>query len=172
MKVLSIYHLGFGILLEIKNGQGCTKQISFNIIFHHLISCSISTKPVLTLQPLVFSVSKCHLLILDHIHNIKSFLIKTTKNILQLGFKRLVALPDSNWNKTISSHSTLILYLRNLVQWLQPLGEEKGWVVSALKLLKIQKTTPRWLSRREKLQSMKGSLMGWYTNAIHLYKED
>ena len=133
--------------MEIKNGKGCTKRIPFNIISHHLISCSISTKPVLTLQPLVFSVWRCHLLILDHIHNIKSFLIKTTKNILQLGFKRLVALPDSNWNKTISSPPTLILYLRNLVQWLQPFGKKKAEMFQFWKLLKIQKDNPR-LSRR------------------------
>lgn len=134
--------------MEIKNGKGCTKQIPFNIISHHLISCSISTKPVLTLQQLVFSVWKCHLLIPDHIHNIKSFLIKTTKNILQLGFKRLVALQDSNWNKSISSHPTRILYLRNLVQWLQPFGKKKTTMFQFWKLLKIQRDNLR-LSRRE-----------------------
>lgn len=74
---------------------------------------------------LYFQFQSATFLILDHIHNIKSFLIKTTKNILQLGFKRLAALPDSNWNKTISSHSTLILYLRK-VQWLQPFGKKKA----------------------------------------------
>lgn len=145
--MILILSFRFGILLEIKNGKGCTKQIPFNIISHHLSSCSISTKPVLTLQPLVFSVWKCHLLIPDHIHNIKSFLIKTTKNILQLGFKRLVALPDSNWNKTISSHPTWILYLRNLVQWLQPFGKKKTEMFQFWKVLKIQRDNPR-LSRR------------------------
>lgn len=131
---------------------------------------------VLTLLSLVISVWKCHLLVPN---NIKTFLVKTKKNILQPGFfKRLIPnQTHSETMQTISFHLTLIQSFikgmwcngcnsleRNRFRWFSFWKSE--FRVRGQKQ-RLQKDNPR-LSRREKLQKAErqfdGMVSGYYSS--------
>lgn len=73
--------------------------LSFKYSFIKLVKWRLPHFPssTLTLLSLVISVWKCHLLVPDNI-NIKTFLVKIKKNILQPGFFKRLVPNQTQWN--------------------------------------------------------------------------